>query len=896
MKRPANGSPARAFKKNIRVSELSPHAQFDHLIKALTNKQESIAKALLKKFPNGYRNLIRPRDVTPLHLACHHNFKDIVEICIGYADDLNHKEYLGRTPLFFAKDAAVARLLLENGARADVQDEYGRTPLHRCKDLEVARLLLACGARVDTKDNAGRTPLHRCKDIDQARLLLKNGAPVDVKDKQGLRPLIHVLSNQWGPTDVRMCLELIDEHGIKPDPFEQYYIIKAWMDGPFDEGGFQELLKHGINAQAKTIGGQTAIHFAAERGNVELVSSLKRFGIDANARDGEGRTVLHTLFRDRHKANLCPWISRYWDRVAENERIDGEVYEDLKFLLEHDPDIDVNSQDNEFETPLHAAMDRDYFRSAKLLLLHGANPNSRNYFGETPLMLCHSSNPRQKSCVRSLLDHGTDIFTSLTTGVTVFKRANVILQKILVEYLVEGDRLTDRVDKNGNTALHLICQSFDADVVKNLPFQSLDLNVANYSGETPLLGASKARRLATLETLLESEFSDVRSKNGLTDLHIASFKKAINESRFLDNILDHLQQGFDINIKDKLGKTPLHYAIESRSERKVRLLLERGADANAADSTGQNSLYRAIVANRESILNLILKSKGVDARALLFDGSTPLHLASSLDQQQTIELLIRHGLDLNILDANGNTPLFVAMFEASLAPYLGPDSDRIDMLLVHGASLDALYWIDNNIASRVQDPPFNESDLVELAINSRYLAIRVDKIDLPQEEEFLETFYRDCASELDIMLEAWEMNDVVKDCEEEVKRLKKCCIFGGATYYEFLHDDDPFIAKAMKDADRNFSSIPIEFPQYGDLILGKIRMDLFRNDLIPLASNQLYSYLSRSPLLSEFDLPPEIARLIVIHLSKNDLFILIGSDKHRAHMIPPLHDRETWDA
>lgn len=57
----------------------------------------------------------------------------------------------------------------------------------------------------------------------------------------------------------------------------------------------------------------------------------------------------------------------------------------------------------------------------------------------------------------------------------------------------------------------------------------------------------------------------------------------------LESIL--AQSGQNVNIKDKFGRTPLHYAIESsRAQKTIELLVSNGADTSARDYGGLSAL------------------------------------------------------------------------------------------------------------------------------------------------------------------------------------------------------------------------------------------------------------------------------------------------------------------
>lgn len=85
-----------------------------------------------------------------------------------------------------------ANILIQNGANVDSRDKDGMTPLHMAvakKKIDVAKLLLDNGADVNQNDNfLNRTPLYWATDLIMAKLLLAKGAKVDVTDKRGITP------------------------------------------------------------------------------------------------------------------------------------------------------------------------------------------------------------------------------------------------------------------------------------------------------------------------------------------------------------------------------------------------------------------------------------------------------------------------------------------------------------------------------------------------------------------------------------------------------------------------------------------------------------------------------------------------------------------------------------
>ena len=91
----------------------------------------------------------------------------------------------------------------------------------------------------------------------------------------------------------------------------------------------------------------------------------------------------------------------------------------------------------------------------------------------------------------------------------------------------------------------------------------------------------------------------------------------------IEAVKQQLAAGVDVDVKDRHGTTPLHWAAAGHKEI-AELLIANGADVNA---------------------------KGVK------DGGTPLHIATHLGHKEIAELLIAKGADVNAKHEDGGTPL-----------------------------------------------------------------------------------------------------------------------------------------------------------------------------------------------------------------------------------------------
>lgn len=96
----------------------------------------------------------------------------------------------------------------------------------------------------------------------------------------------------------------------------------------------------------------------------------------------------------------------------------------------------------------------------------------------------------------------------------------------------------------------------------------------------------------------------IKKALNLSDIHGAV--KARNQAKVTDILKKNPKL---VNTRDKMGYTPLLWAVSEGNTPMVRLLLSRGADANVADNFGYTPLKMATKANHLDIQRL-LKGSG----------------------------------------------------------------------------------------------------------------------------------------------------------------------------------------------------------------------------------------------------------------------------------------------
>ena len=97
--------------------------------------------------------------------------------------------------------------------------------------------------------------------------------------------------------------------------------------------------------------------------------------------------------------------------------------------------------------------------------------------------------------------------------------------------------------------------------------------------------------------------------------------KTAQQTANLEAVTTLIQAGADVNVKDKYGKTPLHFAAQSSNNPKiVTILIKAGANVDARDQNGKTSLFFV----RDNNITVILIQAGADVNTHDKYGLTPL--------------------------------------------------------------------------------------------------------------------------------------------------------------------------------------------------------------------------------------------------------------------------------
>jgi len=120
----------------------------------------------------------------------------------------------------------------------------------------------------------------------------------------------------------------------------------------------------------------------------------------------------------------------------------------------------------------------------------------------------------------------------------------------------------------------------------------------------------------------------------------------------------------DADVGGREGTTVLHYAAHLGLEQVCLKLLESEnfTRVGAVTAGGTTALHVAARRGLEKVCRQILAKSDFDKRdAVTEDGSTALHAAARAGQTGVVQALLSLGMDPNVKDASGSTPLLQAI-------------------------------------------------------------------------------------------------------------------------------------------------------------------------------------------------------------------------------------------
>jgi len=235
------------------------------------------------------------------------------------------------------------------------------------------------------------------------------------------------------------------------------------------------------------------------------------------------------------------------------------------------------------------------------------------------------------------------------------------------KYLVEEVKINPvAASKSGENVLHFLAgKPNQTEIIKYFLAKGVDANKADKNGNTPLIVAASNKETAVLEQLLPL-VKNINTQNtkGESALTIA-VKTGTPEAVAL-----LLGKGADVNVKDKDGNNLGVYLVQSYKpqadakqdsfDAKAKLLQEKGLNLAAAQKDG-NTLYHLALTKNDVTLLKKITALNVDVNAKNKDGLTALHRAAMISKDdEVLKYLVSVGAKKDIATEFGESPYALA--------------------------------------------------------------------------------------------------------------------------------------------------------------------------------------------------------------------------------------------
>jgi ankyrin repeat protein len=407
-------------------------------------------------------------------------------------------------------------------------------------------------------------------------------------------------------------------------------IAKGSNPAQFNSGSFDPVVL-AINAQAPnetikyllaqpgneinkiTHDSRNYLHWAASRGNIEIMEYLVSKGAKADGIDSHGSTPINFA------AGAGQLNTKVYDICLANG---GNLKKDL-------------NHDGANALLVAVANDKDltltnYFVS-KGLDLKSTDAAGNNAFS-------YAARAGNIDVLKALLQKGVPANNNAFLMAAQGSRRGP--NGIEVYQYLESLKLKPTViGKNGENALHaLVRRPKQEEIIQYFLGKGVDVNQAAEDGNTVWMNAAASNRDTATLNLLVSKVKDVNQGNakGVTALAMAVRGNSPEIVSYL------ISKGASVNVTDSKGENLAFYLVQSYNaqktddfEAKAKILQDKGFKIAEPQKNG-NTLYHLAVAKNDLSLVKRLESYHIDVNAKNSEGITALHKAAMISKDDVM--------------------------------------------------------------------------------------------------------------------------------------------------------------------------------------------------------------------------------------------------------------------
>jgi len=746
------------------------------LMIAIKNKNLNIAKKLLMKNAD---ITIRDQDSnTPLMVASiHSDASDLVKEILNRPNNtINLMDKNGRTALLLAikeKCADNAKILLENGARIlDVDQKKNSSLMIACKrgDIDIANYICTTYDAVDInwQNNSLNTALMKAVKNNHHSLvknLIMNGAAIEICNKDGNTALLIA------------CIKGRDQ------------IVKT-------------LLEENANIECYNNEYVTPIIAACESNNVTLAKTLiDTYNAKVNYKEPNITERMNNCFISAIENSQYDIVKLLLDNgllvdtsnknnvfykllSALITAINNSQYKIINEIKDHKQFNEVMKDFRETNVLITACKNIKK-RTVDLLLQLDVNVNITDEHGNSALLEA-CKHPYLYSCIKEMVKRKANLNVVNDEGTSPVLNSCKNDDSKIFKYLIDKNVNIYTTDFDGNNSLMYACSYGDLNKVKYLVKKGINLNAVNSKGETALMCSVKSCNLDIVKYLLKHK-ADPNIVNGkhqnalvLGFLKIYESEKIV-EYKNLGIIKLLIEHGSDPNLPiDEKGNSILMYLIMKDDFSMIKYLLKvsKTVNLNQRNHLGYTAFAYALKCNNFEIIDYFINNKFVDLHSeddygndmIMYstcgqsglsieqykkmikslddeiidhrnhNGETYLIMATKVNHERFINILLDRGVQVNLQDSEGNTALHYAAVQGN--------TKTIKILLNHQAKLEIMN--NKNETPLMVACRFEQKDAMAVLIENGALPFFIDNVIYKEKKTF--DFKNDQKEYIDLMI------------------------------------------------------------------------------------------------------------------------------------------------